>query len=173
MLRKYTTLIRRYPNGTCVMGASFFFPFAPVSWIRLIFPSPQYLLSKTFSRFPYSSPFHLYILRDRNRVRKPKVAGVSSPPRFRLRFLLFSHPRLLPDVDTLPHARTGSIALQMPPRKTGRSTKSTISFNLMALRAWENGLILAMCTSTNRPLRTPTTTPLQGKPLGYRTKTRQ
>ena len=63
---------------------------------------PQYLLSKTFSRFPYSSPFHLYILRDRNRVRKPKVVGVSFPLRFHFTFSVISHPRPFPDVDTSP-----------------------------------------------------------------------
>lgn len=91
MLRKYTTLIRRYPNGTCVLVPHFVPPFAPVSWIRLIFPSSNPFYPKTFSRLPYSSPFHLHILHDRNRGRKPKSGRNFIPCSFPFTFCCFSH----------------------------------------------------------------------------------
>ena len=79
--------------------------FAPVSWILLVFPSSN-LLPKTFSRFPYSSPFHLD---DRNR-QEPKSREISFPLHFRLR-----SPPLFSRVQPLTPVGVWSLSAQIRP----------------------------------------------------------
>ena len=67
-------------------GLSSCSPFRTTAPGPLDLSQSQFLLNKIFSRFPYPSPLHLYILHDRNLGRKPKRGRYLIPSSFPLTF---------------------------------------------------------------------------------------